>query len=139
MSKVDWDIRWLNLAEHVGQWSKDSTKVGSVIAEGKRLISMGYNGFPQDINDDDRLLDRPTKLNIIIHSELNSLRFATGDLSRATIYTWPMPPCATCSGHIINHGIKRVFTVKNTIERWQESIDFSKQLFKEAGVTYIEI
>jgi dCMP deaminase len=47
-----WDRRWLELAQHVSSWSKDpSTKVGSVIAQGKQLVSLGYNGFPASCED----------------------------------------------------------------------------------------
>ncbi len=41
-----WDRRFLEMAELVSNWSKDSsTRVGSVIVDGdKRVISTGYNG-----------------------------------------------------------------------------------------------
>jgi deoxycytidylate deaminase len=40
-----WDRRFLELARHVAAWSKDpSTQVGAVVAEGKRVVSLGYNG-----------------------------------------------------------------------------------------------
>ena len=53
-----WDRRFLALAEHVADWSKDpSTKTGAVIVRPDRTIaSMGYNGFPRGMADTD---DRP--------------------------------------------------------------------------------
>ena len=51
MSK--WSDRFLALAEHIAEWSQDpSTKVGAVIVDSqKRVVSMGYNGFPRGIKD----------------------------------------------------------------------------------------
>ena len=137
--KVDWDLRFLELAKYISGWSKDSTKVGAVIAKEKRLISVGFNGFPPGIKDDERLLDRPAKISIIQHAESNAIRWASGnDLSGTTVYTFPMPPCSSCASMIISYGIKRVVTVKNENPRWVESIDLAKNLFKEANVEYIE-
>ena len=65
----DWDTRFLDLAEHISKWSKDpSTKVGAVIVDSyRRIVSTGYNGFPQGVMDSyDRLTDRDTKYEIII-------------------------------------------------------------------------
>ena len=49
MSK--WGQRFLDLAEHVGEWSHDPrTQVGAVIVDDhKRVVSMGYNGFPRGV------------------------------------------------------------------------------------------
>ena len=42
----------MGMAEHVSSWSKDpSTKVGAVIAKDKRIVSLGFNGFPENTND----------------------------------------------------------------------------------------
>ena len=55
-----WDSRFLRIAQEVSTWSKDpSTKVGAVIVDNRnRVVSMGYNGFPQRVADDERLDDR---------------------------------------------------------------------------------
>ena len=55
--KTDWDKRFLDLAEYISSWSKDtSSKVGAVIVHNKRIVSTGYNGFPEGYDDDDALL-----------------------------------------------------------------------------------
>ena len=49
-----WDMRFLALAEHISEWSKDpSTQVGAVIthSRSKRVISLGFNGFPAGVED----------------------------------------------------------------------------------------
>ena len=60
MEELDkWDRRFLGLAAHVAEWSKDpSTQVGAVVANGKKVVSLGFNGFPQGMSDDHRLHDR---------------------------------------------------------------------------------
>ena len=54
---TDWDIKFLKLAQHVSDWSKDpSTKVGAVVVDkDNRIVSIGYNGFPKGVQDDERL------------------------------------------------------------------------------------
>ena len=68
-----WDLRFIELAEFIAQWSKDpSTKTGAVITRGVRVVSLRYNGFPQRIADsDERLNNRDLKYKIIIHCERN--------------------------------------------------------------------
>lgn len=132
-----WDFRFLNLAEHIASWSKDpSTKVGAVIFdENHRIVSMGYNGFPKNINDElERLENRDTKLNFIIHAEINAILFANRDLSGCSLATWPFMPCARCATSIIQAGIKNVvsYYVDNT--KWLDSFKLSSTMFKEAGV-----
>ena len=58
-----WDANFLTLANTVSMFSKDpSTKVGAVIVDDdKRVISIGYNGFPKGIKDDQRLENRELK------------------------------------------------------------------------------
>ena len=53
MSGKSWDTRFIDLAKLVSTWSKDpSTKVGAVITDdNNRVISLGYNGFPKNIQD----------------------------------------------------------------------------------------
>ena len=45
--QVKWDKRFLELSRHVSNWSKDpSTKVGAIITDGIKIVSMGFNGLP---------------------------------------------------------------------------------------------
>ena len=47
-----WDLRFVSLAKEIASWSKDTTKVGCCIVNGKNPISMGFNGFPAKTNDE---------------------------------------------------------------------------------------
>jgi dCMP deaminase len=73
-----WDKNFLELAKTVSTFSKDpSTQVGAVIVDDdKRVISIGYNGFPKGVRDDHRLDNRELKYEMIVHAEANALLFA---------------------------------------------------------------
>jgi dCMP deaminase len=138
MNLTNWDKRFLDLAELVSSWSKDpSTKVGAVIVDDQNVIvSVGFNGFPKGVKDDDRLNHRDSKYQIIVHAENNALMFAKRPLDGCTIYTYPFMPCPRCAGMIIQSGIKRIVTYENTISRHRWDIDFaiSRELFHEAKI-----
>jgi dCMP deaminase len=138
MKLTNWDKRFLELAKLVSSWSKDpSTKVGAVIVDDQNIIvSVGFNGFPKGIQDDDRLNHRDSKYQIIVHAENNALMFAKRPLNDCTIYTYPFMPCPRCAGMIIQSGIKRIVTYENTISRHRWDIDFaiSRELFNEAKI-----
>lgn len=134
-----WDRRMLALAQHIASWSKDpSTKVGAVIADSRRrIISVGYNGFPASVRDEG-LEDRERKYDRIVHAELNALLFARGSVEGATLYVWPMPPCSRCAGPIIQAGIARVVSPPAE-ERWEESCRIGREMFTQAHVVVSEI
>ena len=56
---TDWEQRYLDLAQHISTWSKDpSRQIGAVVVgDSGQILSIGYNGFPRGINDDERLHD----------------------------------------------------------------------------------
>ncbi len=105
-----WDYRWLGLAKHVSEWSKDpSTKVGAVIANGKKLISLGYNGFPSSCPDHEEwYLDRELKYKLVTHAELNAIVNSYLPVNGATIYTYPLAVCSHCATLLCSHGIAKV-------------------------------
>lgn len=134
-----WDKRFIELAKHISTWSKDpSTQLGAVIVDNKkRVVSVGFNGYPQNIPDDNTLHDRKEKYLKVIHAEVNAILFANRDLNGCTIYVYPMGPCARCTGTIIQSGIVEVITVFPSDEllgRWGEEIRISERMFKSAQV-----
>lgn len=131
-----WNKRFMELAKLVASWSKDpSTQCGAVIVDNKRIVSVGFNGFPRGVRDDESLYsDRTTKYPRVLHAEANAMAFAYRDLVGCTIYIWPMLPCAQCAAMIVQRGIKRVVSINTQPERWTDSINFSLGLFEEAGV-----
>jgi len=137
--KLSWDQWFLDLAKHMSLRSKDpSTKCGAVIANGKKLISVGYNGFPAGCNDSPELyLNRERKYRRVLHAEQNALLTANCALTGFTCYVWPLPPCATCMAMLIQSGIKRVVTLHPTLEqrkRWGDDFSEAQSLANEAEV-----
>lgn len=136
MNGKKWDGRFIDLAYFISTWSKDpSTRVGAVIVDDDhRIVSVGYNGFPQNITDNDRLEDRDTKYKIVVHGEINAILFANKSVKGCTLYTVPFEPCPRCAGLIIQSGIKRVVAPINSNSRWEEEFRMSRELFQEAGI-----
>ena len=133
---MSWDDRFLELATVISSWSKDpSTQVGAVIADDdNRVISIGYNGFPKGIKDDQRLDNRELKYEMVVHAEANALLFANAPVKGCTIYTWPFQPCSRCASLIIQAGIRRVVSVENKDEKWCGNFQLAHDMFAEARV-----
>lgn len=145
--KLKWDRRFLALAEMVAGWSKDpSTQCGGVIVRMDRtVVSLGFNGFPRQIEDTDELLnDRPEKYKRMVHSEMNAILNAHGPVAGYTLYNWPGQSCSRCAVHVIQSGISRVVSSETDpdspfAQRWAEDQKLSEQLFKEAGVAVVYV
>ena len=137
-----WDRRFLALAEFISKWSKDpSTQVGAVVTHTKsrRIVSTGFNGFPAGVADaPERLLDRATKYEMIVHAEQNALMFAGARAEGCTLYVVPLAPCARCAALIIQAGIVRVVSPKPDFKhpRWGETARIARAMFKEAGIAW---
>lgn len=132
-----WDLRFLELARHIAQWSKDpSTKCGAVIVDSdRRIISLGYNGLPQGVTDLERRLDdRELKYQLIVHAERNAILFAQRSLTNCTLYTWPFMCCSVCAAMVIQTGITRHVAPVYEGERWTKSFQLTQEIMAEAHV-----
>ena len=134
-----WDARFLELARTLAGWSKDpGTGCGAVVVRDRRILGTGYNGLPAGIEDRyERLMDRELKLKLTLHAEDNAILNAIVPVRGATIYVWPMPPCAHCAARIIQVGITRVVAAEpqpEQAERWRQSLMLSAEVLHEAGV-----
>ncbi len=137
-----WDGRFIELARHISEWSKDpSTKVGCVVVgEDREIRSTGFNGFPRGIEDDSaRLDDRDQKIPLICHAEENAIMHAARigvSLKGCVAYvTWP--PCTRCSRSLIQAGIIEVVYPADVEipERWKDDFDLSASMMEEAGIS----
>ena len=136
-----WDLRFLDLCRYfANKGSKDpSTQCGSVIVRDiNKFVSLGYNGYPAGVKDDESLHHRDTKYAKVIHAEKNAILFAQRDVSGMTLYVWPLPPCSQCASYIIQSGIKRVVSVIPSDEerkaRWMESNTIAFDMMAQAGI-----
>ena len=135
-----WDIRFMRMAHEVASWSKDpSTKVGCVLVKDRKIISMGYNGFPRLIEDDlNRLIDREVKYEMTVHAEQNAvITAALHGISTAgsTAYV-TFSPCSRCAAVLINAGISTVVVsaADDIPSRWLENFRLAAELLNEAGI-----
>ena len=136
-----WDLRFLDLAGHISQWSKDpSTKVGCVIADKKNLIiSVGFNGAPRGVGD--VFTGRDQKLRRTIHAEKNALAFAQRSVEGCTAYV-THPTCAQCAAYLLQHGISRVVfreADSGFMERWWTDYEEALDMYLEAEVPVVVI
>lgn len=140
-SQAEWDAFFLDFAGQVAHLSKDPDRqVGAVlVARGRRQFSIGYNGFPPEIEDLPSLLaDKQFKLQWTVHAEENCLRQAPFDPAGSTIYVTRFP-CHHCAAHIIKAGIQRVVAAAPELghprwgSSWAESLDaFSRNAVEVA-------
>ena len=145
-----WNRRFMELAFMVASWSKDpSTKNGAVVVGPDREIrATGYNGLVRGVDDNiPERMERPTKYDFFEHAERNAIYNAclTGTSLKGCVMYATHAPCTDCARAIIQSGIKTVITNKVVIDEnspkgtWRDKLDYSAQMFKEAGVEYIEL
>jgi len=145
--RAKWDARFLKLAQHIAQWSKDpSTKVGAVIVKDNLVVGLGYNGFPRGVADiEERYADRDTKYKFVVHAEVNAVLMAGEKAKGATLFVWPsfmLPPiCSECCKIAIQAGVAEIVgyqvdeaELTDRQLRWQGSILVSRAMCEEAGI-----
>lgn len=134
-----WDRRFLEIVTIMTTWSKDpSSKFAALIVRPDRsIVSFGVNNFPRGIFDTtERLNHRPTKYELVVHSEANALLYAHEDVAGHVMYSSTVP-CCRCAMLMIQAGIGQVVCEAPTEDyqsRWSESIQKTLALFSEAGV-----
>jgi dCMP deaminase len=150
MFSLKWHQRFMDLAFLIASWSKDpSTKTGAVVVGPDREIrATGYNGLVRGVDDNiPERLERPTKYDFFEHAERNAIYNAclTGTSLKGCILYATHAPCTDCARAIIQAGITMVVTNKIIIDEntpkgtWRDKLDFAAQMFKEAGVEYLEL
>jgi dCMP deaminase len=138
---ANWDNRFMELALHIGEWSKDrGKKVGSVIAgPWNEIRSIGYNGFPRNINDDEPSRhERPTKYSWTEHAERNAIYNAARigvALQGCRMYV-PWFPCMDCARAIVQSGLSELiaFQPDLTDPKWGEDFRLAIALLDEARI-----
>lgn len=142
MQKDKWNYRFLSLAQHISEWSRDpSTRVGAVLVNDfKQIVGLGYNGFPRGVSDAaEDYENRPLKYKKVVHAEINAILNANASVRGATLYCtfFPCPQCAAC---VINAGIKRIVSKPSPSDhRWAEERKIATEMFINAGVFLTEM
>ena len=114
MDRPDWDHYFMGVALLSAKRSKDPrTQVGAcLVSEEKKIIGIGYNGFPRGISDDEYSWESSqdylnSKYPYVVHAEVNSIMNATTSLKGATLYV-TLFPCNECAKLLIQAGIKEI-------------------------------
>jgi len=142
---MSWDEHYLVLAKQMASRSKDpSTQTGAVIVgPDKRVVSMGFNGFPSKMPDNpEYYANREEKYSRIVHCEMNALLFAGKSVEGCTLYTWPFISCDRCMVHMIQAGITRFVAPAPTAEqltRWGPAFERTRRYAAECGVELVEL
>jgi len=140
---LDWDSTFMGVAKLIAMRSKDpSTQVGAVIVgKDKRILSLGYNGLPAGMSDDEDVWNREgddelrLKYTYVCHAEENAILNYRGDfaaLGDASIYV-SLFPCNNCAKMIVQSGIKEVVYESDKYGGTPLNIA-SKKILKSAGV-----
>jgi dCMP deaminase len=131
----------LSLAVAVSDRSRDpSTKVGAVIIRAdKTICSMGYNGFPRQMEDKPEWWnDRPQKYARVIHAEMNAILNAPESVRGMTLYV-THPVCENCAKHIAAAGITRIVWGSSDEIRERFDVETSLGLLADCGIEVKEI
>lgn len=137
---LSWDEYFMGIALLSAQRSKDpNTQVGACIVNSqKRIVGVGYNGFPTGCSDDELPWAREgafleTKYPFICHAELNAILNSIGEnLNGCTMYV-ALFPCNECAKAIIQSGIKEIVYLSDKYAD-TDPVKASKLMFRQAKV-----
>ena len=128
---MKWDGYGMRAAKFFAQQSEDPhVKVGATILRPNgQLASEGWNGLPRKVRID-FMGDRERRRPWMVHAEMNALLGLRESAEGYSIYVYPLLPCSTCAGAIIQAGIARVVTAGGEYD----TSDITLEMFAQAGV-----
>ncbi|MBI5267605.1 MAG: dCMP deaminase family protein, partial [candidate division Zixibacteria bacterium] len=121
--------------------SKDpGTQVGAcIVNRNKRIIGIGYNGFPAGCSDDLLPWGREgafleTKYPYVCHAEMNAITNASNkpDLDGGALYV-SLFPCNECAKLIVQVGLKEVVYLSDKYAH-DDKFVAARKIFQLAGV-----
>ena len=144
-SYISWDEYFMGVALLAAERSKDpNTQVGACLVDDQnRIISTGYNGFPQGCSDDDFPWNRDealgeTKYQFVVHAELNAILNARGKLLQGSKIYVGLFPCNECAKAIIQAGVNEVIYLSDKY-RETPSTKASRRMLESAGVKLTQL
>ncbi|HIT44211.1 TPA: dCMP deaminase family protein [Candidatus Avacholeplasma faecigallinarum] len=139
---ISWDEYFMGVALLSAKRSKDpNTQVGAcVVNQDKRIIGIGYNGFPTGCSDSDfpwgkndtNVLN--TKYPYVVHAEPNAILNSSSSLKGATMYV-TLFPCNECAKLIIQSGIKEIVYMSDKYRGIQSDVA-AKRMLDASGIKY---
>lgn len=137
---LSWESYFMGIAHLSALRSKDpNTQVGAVIVdEDKKVVSIGYNGFPKGCDDDtypwtSEGSTLESKYAYVVHAELNAILNSPRSVKGCTIYV-SLFPCHECAKAIIQSGIKCIVYESDKYAD-SDSVQASKRMLNSAGVS----
>lgn len=141
---ITWDEFFMRVAVAASLRSKDpNTQVGACIAGGdNRILSVGYNGTPRGLTDDDFPWETTDdiltdKHSYVIHAEANAVlnyRGSLRELEGARIYV-TLFPCNECAKFLVQVGIGEVIYLDDKYDGTPGNV-LSKSILDKCGVAY---
>jgi dCMP deaminase len=140
---ISWEEYFMAIAQLSAKRSKDpGTQVGAcIVNKTKRIIGIGYNGFPTGCSDDELPWDREgeflqTKYPYVCHAEMNAITNASNkpELDGASLYV-SLFPCNECAKLIVQVGIKEVVYLSDQYNN-EPIFVAARRIFDMAGVKY---
>ena len=118
--KSKWIDAFMDTAERFAQLSSAKRlKVGAVVVQDNRIISIGYNGMPagwsneceENLYDDNGDVIRSKTKDEVIHAEANAiLKLARdGERGNGSSLFCTHAPCISCAKLIYGAGVKKLF------------------------------
>ncbi len=139
---ISWEEYFMGIALLSSLRSKDpNTQVGAcIVNKDKKVIGIGYNGFPNGIHDEKLPWGREnedineTKYPYVVHAELNAILNSARIPKKCKIYTTCFP-CNECTKAIIQSGINELIYLSD-IHSGSKSTKASKKLLDLAKIPY---
>ena len=140
---INWDEYFMGVAFLSARRSKDpNTQVGAcIVSQDNKILSMGYNGFPNGCSDEDFPWNRESadpydnKYYYSTHSELNAiLNYRGGSLEGSKLYV-TLFPCNECAKALIQSGIRKIIYAEDRYAA-TSAIRASKRMLRAAGVEF---
>ena len=137
---ITWDEYFMGVAVLSSKRSKDpSTQVGACVASNdNKVVTMGYNGMPVGLSDDEMPWGRVGKDELdnkylyVCHAEFNAILNSYAPVKGCKIYV-TLFPCNECAKAIIQSGIKEVVYLNERIPE-DLSTKASKRLLMMARI-----
>lgn len=147
---LNWEEYFMGSALLASMRSKDPhNQVGACIVDEDehKILSIGYNGLPRGLNDDEFDWESTgEKTGILknikdyytVHAERNAILNFYGDsreLKGKTLYvTWF--PCTECTKEVVQAGIKKIVYLRNYSK--PDLVEISRIMLAGAGVEIVE-
>jgi len=114
-NRLNWDEYFMSIASLSALRSQDpNTKVGAcIVDDDHKVVSIGYNGMPRHINDEDLSWNKgeglDSKYLYVCHAEFNAiLNTRDGSALKGCHLYVTLFPCNECAKAVIQTGIKEV-------------------------------